>query len=91
MGQSHPSHSCFNPSELQMLSAVYRDVCHRIEEKGSVELTTQVRDTIAAAIFSQAQKGVRNRERLWGRAMREVEAFNGVQRTLFRMASRKVT
>jgi hypothetical protein len=81
----------FNPDELKMLTAVYRDVCHRIEQTGSMELTTQVRETIAMAIFDQAQKGVRNPERLWARAMREVQAFDGVQRTLGRFVKQAST
>jgi len=74
-----------------MLAAVYQAVCSRLKEDGCGELTTQVRDTIGTAIFKQAQKGVRDPDRLWSRAMREADAFNGVQRTLFKMASRTAT
>ena len=89
MPHSYLAFGSFNPDELKMLTAVYRDLCHRIEQEGSMELTTQVRETIASAIFNQAQKGVRNPERLWTRAMREVEPFNGVQITLSRFAKKK--
>ena len=88
MAQSNSASGSFNPDQLDMLAAVYEAVCTRLKQDG-VELTSQVRDTIRTAIFKQARKGVRDPDRLWSRALREVEAFNGVQRTLFKMASRR--
>ena len=90
MGQSYTSSGSFDPAELQMLSGVYQDICQRVVEDGSMALTTQVRETIAVAIFNLAAAGVCDRERLWCGAMREVQAVDSVQRSLSGMAARAV-
>jgi hypothetical protein len=87
MGKSYTSSGTFDPAELRMLSGVYHDVCQRVVQDGHMALTTQVRETIAVAIFNLAGAGVRDHEQLWCGAMREIEAFHGVQRSLSEMAA----
>ena len=90
MGKSYTSPGTFDPAELRMLSRVYHDVCQRVAEDGNMPLTTQVRETIAVAIFNLAGAGVRDHEQLWCGAMREIEAFHSVQRSLAEMRARTV-
>jgi hypothetical protein len=79
----------FSSAELELLTDVFQDVCCSVEETGMIELSTHARETIATAIFNLAEKGVRDPDRLRSRALREVEAFNGVQITLSRIAGSK--
>ena len=81
MGKPRLSSSgSFDTDDLRLLSSVYDDVCQSLAADEKVLVTPQVRETIAAAIFGQAAKGERCPGRLRSRALREVEAYDGVKR-----------
>jgi hypothetical protein len=73
MSRTYRASGTFDPEDLRMLSGVYHDVCSRIVEDG-LTLTTEVRETVAVAIFNLASSGMCDPELLWCRAMREVAA-----------------
>jgi hypothetical protein len=78
MGRTYHASGTYDPTELKMLSGVYQDVCWRIVEDGQIALTTHVREAIAVGVFNSASSGVRDTERLWCHAMREVSTHHSV-------------
>lgn len=89
MAIQHFSASRSDAEELRFFTAVYEEACQRVSEDGTILLTTQVCETIANSIATMAALGERNRERLCGRAMREVEAYDGVKRPSWAAAEAK--
>jgi hypothetical protein len=91
MAKSYSLSGSFNPGELAMLVGVYQDVCRGLEEKGLIVPTARVREAIAIMVFNMATSGERDPHRLRRRAMQEVEAYGGVQRTLDRSSGKRPT
>jgi hypothetical protein len=77
----------FEPADLSLLDEIYRDVCACVYEGNEMPLTTSVREVVAISIFETALAGERRPERLRSRAMRQVEAYNGVKRIPMRVAA----
>lgn len=81
MGTTHLlSPGSFDADDLRLLSSIYDDVCQSLASEENVVLTPQVCETVAAAILGQVAKGERCPGRLRSRALREVEAYDGVNR-----------
>jgi hypothetical protein len=87
MSRSLLSPGIFDPEDLALISDVYREVCKSVDEGGEMQLTPQVRESIAISIFEMALRGEREAARLRSRAMREAEAYNGVKRVPSKIGS----
>ena len=87
MSRSLLSPGMFDPEDLALISDVYREVCTSVDEGGEIQLTPQVRESIAISIFEMALRGERGVARLRDRALREAEAYNGVKRVPSKIGS----
>lgn len=82
MGEPYlSSPGTFDSDDLRLLSSICDDVCESLAADEKIAVTPQVRETVAAAVLAQAVRGERSLARLRSRALREVEAYNGVDRT----------